>query len=65
MEAGLTMSSYHATEVHRVIESGPATGDDFFRLRVSGAETSKHLNVSAEQLRRIAAILGEESPAIS
>jgi hypothetical protein len=51
--------TYEARQIDRVIEAGPCAGEDWFRLQVSGILVSHQMNVSADQLHRIALILSE------
>lgn len=53
------MSTYAASEIYRQLERGPFDGEDFFRLKVSGLTTTKWVNVTREQLEKIAAILDD------
>lgn len=56
------MGTYESNEVKRVIDAGPDIGDDFFRVQFHGRVSSKTLNITEGQLRRIAEILGNEAP---
>ena len=48
---------YAAAQLYGVLEAGPAEGEDFFRLQVSGKSTSKWINVPASVVEEVAAIL--------
>lgn len=49
--------NYSASEIQVVLDMGPEHEEDFFRIVVSGCVTSKHLNVSREQLVAIQDLL--------
>ena len=53
------MSEHAKHEVQRVIEAGPAEGEDFFRLRLSGENRGHHVNVTPGEAARIAHALGD------
>jgi hypothetical protein len=48
---------YHRAEIQAVLDAGPHPDETWFRLQVSGAEKSKHLNISPDQLVAIRDIL--------
>lgn len=47
------MDSYKIKELQRILDAGPADGEDFFRLRISGAKKTKHLNISKNELQTL------------
>ena len=47
------MDSYKIKELQRILDAGPADGEDFFRIRVSGAKKTKHLNISKNELQTL------------
>lgn len=47
------MSEYAASELSRLREAGPYPGDDFFRLRVWGNGSTKHVNITDAELAAI------------
>jgi triacylglycerol esterase/lipase EstA (alpha/beta hydrolase family) len=49
--------TYAAFEMLEQLKRGPYPGEDFYRLRVTGDGSTKTVNVTADQLERIAAIL--------
>jgi hypothetical protein len=61
--------SYEADQLRRVLQAGPDPDETFFRLRVAGAgafgieggaDTLSHwINITAEQLRQIIALLDD------
>lgn len=51
--------SFEEDQIRRVLAAGPARGDRVFRAKFSGAVDTKTLNVTADQLARIAAILAD------
>lgn len=51
------MSSYAAKQVRHIVAAGPAPGESFFRLKVTGNGESTWVNVSREELEAIAAVL--------
>jgi hypothetical protein len=53
---------YHRAEIQAVLDAGPHPDETWFRLQVSGAEKSKHLNISPDQLVAIRDILAPASP---
>ena len=54
-----TDAYYHQMEMERMLSHGPAIGEDFFRMQVTGAGSSRWINITPEELGKIAAILGE------
>lgn len=44
---------YRESELRRVLDAGPAEGDDFYRVQVSGKLTSRTLNLSPDELARM------------
>lgn len=52
--------NYPASEIQVVLDMGPEHEEDFFRIVVSGCVTSKHLNVSRDQLVAIRDILSAD-----
>ena len=59
MEDKWTTGYYHENELTRVLSHGPHPDEDFFRLQVKGIGHSRTLNITGEELGKIAAILGE------
>lgn len=53
---------YYRKEITDVIEAGPQKDEDFFRVKVFGKTDSKHLNVTADQLRTLADAMDETNP---
>lgn len=56
------MSEHAAREIELQLEAGPHPDEDFFRLRVSGAEQSKHVNVTPAELAGIRLLLAGKLP---
>jgi hypothetical protein len=54
---GTPQDDYARSQITRVVDGGTSDGDAFYRLQVSGKVSSKSLNVTADQLSRIAAML--------
>ncbi len=48
---------YRERELRRVVDAGPAPHETWFRLVLSGAEHSRHLNVTTSEARAIIALL--------
>lgn len=48
---------YRRAEIQDVLDASPHEGEHWFRLQVSGAATSKHLNITADELARIRDVL--------
>lgn len=56
------MKNYAATQVYELLKRGPAEGDDFYRLHMSGnGPSTKSLNVTEQQALAIAAVLNFEN----
>lgn len=51
---------YRAREFARVIEAGPHPDENFYRLQVYGVASTKHLNITREELDAIAKLLDTE-----
>jgi len=49
----MTDNEYRAGQIDRVLSAGPADDEQWFRIRVSGAASTHHLNVTAHELRTI------------
>ena len=49
--------SYATSELRRLLDKGPALGEDFFRVKVSGSYATNWLNVTEEQLELITVAL--------
>jgi hypothetical protein len=45
--------NYKQRELTRVLDAGPAEGETFFRLKVSGKESTKYLNLTPAQLKAL------------
>lgn len=52
--------SYHGRELQKQLDRGPYAGEDFFRLQVTGNGTSRWINITAEQLAGIVALLAND-----
>lgn len=52
--------SYAALELREQLERGSYEGEDFFRLKVTGNGETKWVNVTAEQLAKIAEVVNGE-----
>lgn len=50
---------YRRSEVQMVLDVGPEHEEDWFRLTISGAATTKHLNISRSELIAIRDLLTE------
>lgn len=55
-------NSYVRREIQLVLDMGPEHEEDWFRLTVSGAATSKHLNITPSQLAAIRDLLAPADP---
>jgi hypothetical protein len=53
--------TYAARELLDTLRAGPYADEDFHRLQVTGRLSSKWVNITPDQLRRIATILDEEA----
>jgi hypothetical protein len=53
--------TYAASELLDTLRAGPYADEDFHRLQVTGKLSSKWVNITPDQLRRIATILDEEA----
>lgn len=49
--------NYRLNEITRVLSAGPIEGEDWYRLVISGAESTKHLNVSPDEVTDLALTL--------
>lgn len=47
---------YRQREIMRVVDNGPADGDERYRVRIIGNESTRTLMVSREELVSIAAL---------
>jgi hypothetical protein len=56
------VSDYQRDQVQDVLRGGPAPGDDFFRMKVSGLEQSNWFNLTREQLEQIQRIVTGTPP---
>jgi hypothetical protein len=56
--------SYASDQIRAQLERGPAEGENFYRLQVTGNGATKHINVSPEVLHHIAAFF-EGAPNLS
>jgi hypothetical protein len=50
---------YERRELGRVLDAGPHDDETWYRLQVSGRETSKHLSISEATLRRILDVVAD------
>lgn len=57
------MSSWVTRQMREVMAGGPAAGDDFFRIKVTGAVGSKWCNVTPAQLQAVLLALTEPGDA--
>lgn len=48
-------AQYRLAQIRQVLAAGPAQGEDFFRIKVTGATSSHWFNISPFMLDRIAA----------
>lgn len=56
--------NYQRREIQDVLDAGSATGEDWYRLQASGAHTSKHLNVTRQQLEAIRELFASPAPPV-
>lgn len=61
----MPVQTYASTEIREQLARGPQPDEDFYRLNVSGNGRTNWVNVTPEQLERIAAVLEERPPASS
>lgn len=54
------METYAAKEMRRQLERGPALGEEFFRLKVTGHGETRWVNIIPEELSAIAEVLDRE-----
>jgi hypothetical protein len=54
--------NYEAQEMVKQLKRGPYSGEDFFRLQVSGNGQTRHINITPEQLRSLAMLLDQDAP---
>jgi hypothetical protein len=52
--------TYAADQVFALIKRGPAEGEDFYRLHMSGNGPTKHVNVTDNEALAIATVLNFE-----
>lgn len=56
----MTDAEYRMIEMRNQLKRGPYPGEDFFRLQVTGKGETRVINISGDQLQKIALILGED-----